>query len=110
MHDISDPAIYQLKLVLQIRTRVLNDDLRDIFRQRYPSFPQGMRSKVGNVAPPGFSALRIIGLQWGSVLREAVQFLPKSQLDNFSRYHSYITVFLVVSKPVVNSSYMLVPS
>ena len=28
-------------LLLQVRTRVLNDELRDVFRQWYPSFSQG---------------------------------------------------------------------
>ena len=28
-------------LLLQVRTRVLNDELRDVFRQWYPNFPQG---------------------------------------------------------------------
>ena len=32
--------------------------------------------------------------------------LPKSQLCYFYRYHPYITAFLVVSKPVVNSRYL----
>jgi len=27
-------------LLLQVRTRVLNDELRDVFRQWYPSFAQ----------------------------------------------------------------------
>jgi len=38
--------------------------------------------------------------------REAVQFLPKSQLDNFCRYGTNITTFLAVSKAVVHSSYL----
>jgi len=28
-------------LLLQVRTRVLNDELRDVFRQWYPNFTQG---------------------------------------------------------------------
>jgi hypothetical protein len=28
-------------LLLQIRTCVLNDELREVFRQWYPNFPQG---------------------------------------------------------------------
>jgi hypothetical protein len=40
MHDISDAAIYQLKVVLQIRIRVLNDDLRATFQRWNPTFAQ----------------------------------------------------------------------
>jgi hypothetical protein len=32
-------------LLLQVRTSVLNDELRDVFRQWYPTFPQGDENK-----------------------------------------------------------------
>ena len=36
----------------------------------------------------------------------AADFLPIAQLDDFCRYETNITAFLVVSKPVLNSSYI----
>ena len=37
-------------------------------------------------------------------LYEMSDFLPKSQVYSFCRYHVYITALLVVAKAVVNSS------
>jgi hypothetical protein len=35
-----EPEIYQFKVVLQVRTRVLDDELREQFQQWYPRFVQ----------------------------------------------------------------------
>ena len=44
-------------LLLQIRTRVLNHELREVFRQFYPSFSHGDKIKDWQRSSPGFFSL-----------------------------------------------------
>ncbi len=49
-------------LLLQVRTRVLDDELEDVFRDWYPGFrpPNPSRTQSLEARPPLFSALEVI--------------------------------------------------